>query len=63
MFTNKKVKPIFSGVLSLALLTSGVFTTGNEAYAANLNDSQKSQLETSYFSNNVSNKALSLIHI
>lgn len=61
MFTNKKVKPIFSGVLSLALLASSVFASGNEAYAANLNDSQKSQLETSYFSNNVSNKASKML--
>lgn len=57
MFTNKKVKPIFSAALSLALLASGTVVSGNEAYAANLNDSQKSQLEASYFSNNVSNKA------
>lgn len=57
MFTNKKVKPIFSAALSLALLASGAVVSGNDAYAANLNDSQKSQLEASYFSNNVSNKA------
>lgn len=57
MFTSKKVKPIFSAALSLALLASGAVVSGNEAYAANLNDSQKSQLEASYFSNNVSNKA------
>lgn len=57
MFTNKKVKPIFSAALSLALLASGALVSGNDAYAANLNDSQKSQLEASYFSNNVSNKA------
>lgn len=57
MFTIKKVKPIFSAALSLALLASGAVVSGNEAYAANLNDSQKSQLEASYFSNNVSNKA------
>ncbi|MFO3717037.1 bifunctional UDP-sugar hydrolase/5'-nucleotidase [Anaerococcus sp. ENR1011] len=57
MFTNKKVKPIFSAALSLALLASGAVVSGNEAYAANLNESQKSQLEASYFSNNVSNKA------
>lgn len=57
MFTNKKVTPIFSAALSLALLASGTHSLGNEAYAADLNESQKSQLETSYFSNNVSNKA------
>ena len=57
MFTNKKVTPIFSAALSLALLASGTYSLGNEAYAADLNESQKSQLETSYFSNNVSNKA------
>ena len=61
MFTNKKVKPIFSGVLSLALLASGALISSNEAYASNLTSNQESSLESSYFSNNVSNKASRLL--
>ena len=60
MFNNKKVKPIFTAALSLALLASGLVTSVNDAYAIP-DDGKKAQLETSYFNNNVSNKASKML--
>ena len=60
MLNNKKVKPIFTAALSLALLASGLVTSVNDAYAIP-DDGKKSQLETSYFNNNVSNKASKML--
>lgn len=61
MFINKKVKSIFSATLSLALLTSGIVTSTSDVYAAELTETHKSQLETSYFKNSVSNKASKML--
>lgn len=60
MFNNKKVKPIFTAALSFALLASGLLTSVNDAYAIP-DDGKKAQLETSYFNNNVSNKASKML--
>lgn len=60
MFNNKKVKPIFTAALSLALLASGLVSSVNDAYAIP-DDGKKAQLETSYFNNNVSNKASKML--
>lgn len=60
MLNNKKVKPIFTAALSLALLASGLVTSVNDAYAIP-DDGKKAQLETSYFNNNVSNKASKML--
>ena len=60
MFNNKKVKPIFTAALSFALLASGLVTSVNDAYAIP-DDGKKAQLETSYFNNNVSNKASKML--
>lgn len=60
MLNNKKVKPIFTAALSFALLASGLVTSVNDAYAIP-DDGKKAQLETSYFNNNVSNKASKML--
>lgn len=60
MLYNKKVKPIFTAALSFALLASGLVTSVNDAYAIP-DDGKKAQLETSYFNNNVSNKASKML--
>ena len=60
MLNNKKVKPIFTAALSFALLASGLVTSVNNAYAIP-DDGKKAQLETSYFNNNVSNKASKML--
>lgn len=60
MLNNKKVKPIFTAALSLALLASGLVTSVKDAYAIP-DDGKKAQLETSYFNNNVSNKASKML--
>lgn len=60
MLNNKKVKPIFTAALSLALLASGLVASVNDAYAIP-DDGKKAQLETSYFNNNVSNKASKML--
>ena len=60
MLNNKKVKQIFTAALSFALLASGLVTSVNDAYAIP-DDGKKAQLETSYFNNNVSNKASKML--
>lgn len=60
MFNNKKVKPIFTAALSLALLASGLVSSVSDVYAIP-DDGKKAQLETSYFNNNVSNKASKML--
>ena len=60
MLNNKKVKPIFTAALSLALLASGLVSSVSDVYAIP-DDGKKAQLETSYFNNNVSNKASKML--
>ncbi|WP_297282091.1 bifunctional UDP-sugar hydrolase/5'-nucleotidase [uncultured Anaerococcus sp.] len=57
MFKNKKVQAISSFALSSALIIGGIFTTSFKAYASSLTNDQKSQFESAYFDNSVSNKA------